>query len=271
MKSQTDLLTSEFFAPVLGVARQTALWVAFVSAGTAFAQNLVVNGDFELSPAGWASRMGGTDSSPAGWTDISPALNPHAWVLAYGTIGRAGEFVPFPLGSQQFNLWGPASAPGNGGVYSGTVESMESPTADQFYAGDADPYYQGGIQQTINDLTIGQTYELTFDWATGQYVGFHGATESSWIVSFGSESFQTDMLANASQDFQPWRSQTYTFTASAASQVLSFLAAGAPGGLPPISLLDNVKLTAVPEPSSAVLIMLGLGMSSSFFRRRSRS
>ncbi|QXQ08678.1 PEPxxWA-CTERM sorting domain-containing protein [Sphingosinicellaceae bacterium] len=61
-----------------------------------------------------------------------------------------------------------------------------------------------------------------------------------------------------------------TFTASAVSQVLSFLAVGTPNGAPPISFLDGVSLTAaVPEPATWGLMLVGFGAVGITARRRS--
>ncbi len=63
-----------------------------------------------------------------------------------------------------------------------------------------------------------------------------------------------------------------TFTASAASQLLSFTATGAPSGEPPWLLLDGVNLvdtTAVPEPSSLIMVSIGtIGVLGVGLRRR---
>ena len=62
-----------------------------------------------------------------------------------------------------------------------------------------------------------------------------------------------------------------TFTATGASQVLSFLSIGTPTGLPPIAMLDNVSLTAaVPEPATWAMMFVGFGMigASARYRRR---
>ncbi len=129
----------------------------------------------------------------------------------------------------------------------------------------------GAIQQTINNLVVGQTYQLSFDWAAAQQASFYGTTTESWIVSLGDQTFSTEILTNPSEDFQDWRQQVFTFTATGTSEVLSFLAAGTPMGNPPFSLLDNVQLNAVPEPDSLPLMLSGLGLLVVSSRRRSKT
>lgn len=238
---------SRIKASLLGLAVSIAVSTAGHS------QELVVNGGFE-------------DYLP---NSLQGPLEPfHAWSFVYtpqtiavitgvmgpGTIGRQGVgILPAPT-PQAFNVYGPTDAFGNGGNYSGTVESMESPSGGNFLLMDGDPNYAAFLTQTISGLVIGGQYELTFDWAAGQLVGFDGPTTESWAVKFGDESYHTEFSSNAEHDFRPWQAESVTFTATATSQVLSFIAEGTPVGFPPISLLDNVSILSVPEPGCVTLV-----------------
>jgi len=53
---------------------------------------------------------------------------------------------------------------------------MTSPDGGKFVEADGDTSYRGAITQTINGLTPGQRYTLTFDQAAGQQTGFTGST-----------------------------------------------------------------------------------------------
>jgi len=68
----------------------------------------------------------------------------------------------------------------------------------------------------------------------------------------------------------PWLQQTVLFTATSTSQVLTFLSAGTPSGLPPMVALDGVSLVAAPEPASMAMMGSGLALLGYFQRRRQR-
>ncbi|UAJ11857.1 PEPxxWA-CTERM sorting domain-containing protein [Polymorphobacter megasporae] len=53
--------------------------------------------------------------------------------------------------------------------------------------------------------------------------------------------------------------ESFTFTATGTTEVLSFLALGTPEGKPPFSLLDGVSGT-VPEPATWAMMIGGLGL-----------
>ena len=90
-------------------------------------------------------------------------------------------------------------------------------------------------------------------------------------MNFGSDSQVSTLMNNASHGDVPWMSQSVTFTASAASEVLSFLALGTPSGVPPFVLLDGVDVQAVPEPSTWVLLGAGaFGLLASRKLRKKR-
>ncbi len=145
-----------------------------------------------------------------------------------------------------------------------------SPDGGKFVEADGDPSYRGAITQTINGLTPGQRYTLTFDQAAGQQAGFKGPTTERWQVSFGANTQLSSQFSLLQGGVGPWQVQTMVFQASTASQVLSFLASGTPNGAPPISFLDGVSLTeTVPEP--VTLSLLGVSLAGTLvFRHRAK-
>jgi hypothetical protein len=157
----------------------------------------------------------------------------------------------------------------------------DSPDGGAFMLLDADPNFTGPLQQTINGLTPGKKYALSFYWAAGELSNRKGYISSQLTGSFGGDPFATPEFDNSHPyydnplsldgDFSGWSKQTFTFTAHSASQLLSFLAVGSPAAnLPPVALLDGVSLTSVPEPATWAMMTLGVAGLGAAMRRRRR-
>jgi PEP-CTERM motif len=154
-------------------------------------------------------------------------------------------------------LWGPTNAtPVNNGL---TV----SPVGGNFIAQDGDYYYHGTISQTINGLTPGKKYDVSFYWAVAQAAGFGfpgGNVDNQYFVSLGTETQSTALVTVPYQGFSGWMPENFVFTATDLSEDLSFLAEGGVAiGIPPMALLDGVSMTAVPEPSTWAMLLTGFG------------
>jgi len=155
-----------------------------------------------------------------------------------------------------------------------------SPDGGNYVISHCDPRYRDSIYQTVNNLTIGQVYTLTFTQASGQNVGYSGPTWQQWIVDFGGQIRYSDVMVTPAQGSIPWRLQTLTFTATAKTQTLTFLANGGDvvdgklkigSDLAPIAYLDAVNLDVVPEPGSLALSCLGIFGVRLLFRLRATS
>jgi hypothetical protein len=154
-----------------------------------------------------------------------------------------------------------------------------SPDGGNFVEADAAPSFRGVIYQTVTGLTVGQTYAVSFYQAAGQQTGFTGSTTEQWIVGWGATLTDSQANTQSSSLFTlpqggvgAWQAQTMNFTATAVSEVLSFLANGTPDGEPPIAFLDGVKINPVPEPGALALMGVGLlGVSLARLRRRAKS
>ena len=227
-----------------------ALAAAAMSALPAQAVNLVVNGGFEATTNGKGQL--GFNTNATGWTNV----NGYTFLYTPGTVDSSGALGE----SGNVSMWGT----NNGGLNA----IPNSPTGGNFIAFDGG-YKVTPLQQTIIGLVVGQKYDLGFDWGAAQQFGYTGATTDQWQVSLGNETHSTAIIANASHGFSGWVHQNFTFTATGASEVLSFLAIGTPNGVPPFALLDGVTLAAaVPEPSTWALMLGGVAVIGFIARRR---
>jgi choice-of-anchor C domain-containing protein len=130
----------------------------------------------------------------------------------------------------------------------------------------------GSIFQTF-DVVTGQTYQVTFDIA-GNPAG--GPTLKTLTTSTNETivlpSFNTTgkTLANMG-----WTPVSFNFTATGPTETLTFLSTtttdSGVNGLPTAfgPALDNVSVTAVPEPSTWAMMILGfLGVGLASYRRK---
>ena len=227
------------------------------SAGVAHAGPILVqNGNFELSSNGGNKKINGTTAETNGTTLTG-------WTSSQGTNGSGGY---------NFLLNG-ATATTDKSVLrleGATNGFTGSPTGGNFFASDSQ-WYPGTLSQLISGLTIGTSYLLTFDFALAQQAGFSGANyDNYWQVGFGKTTQNSTKLTIPDDGFSGWKSATMAFTATSASEMLSFLARGTAPGAPPFMLLDNVALNAaqVPEPETWTMLLGGLALIGFMARRR---
>lgn len=234
--------------------------VMAISTSANAAVELVTNGGFESGPAvntqfGGQSGGGYTASqSVTGWTGLGGTHLQFYFVGGTQSTVDAIDRYDDPL-----DRFGPSF-------------NTLSPNGGNFVAldGDQDPTVnvQGGISQIINGLTVGQQYQLTFNWGAAQLANRTGPTTEQLHIQFGSSAADTAILAIGSQGFSGWQTATMLFTATGVSQTLSFLSVGTPEGLPPMAVLDGVSLTAVPEPTTWAMMLVGFGGLGAIIRRR---
>lgn len=258
------------------------------------AANLIVNGDFSTTNANIINQQIGVANSAVaageralltGWVSgtVASPLTPSNgaqsnlnFIFGPGDAGTIGALTKYTPQGVEFPAYTANPSPGpldaSGGntrlvLYSTTNTQgplgldtipSSSPVGGNYVAldGSADV---GPLSQQLTGLTIGTEYDLSFYWAAAQQQGYQapqGLTELL-KVSLGGQSISTAQISYAQYTFQDWRQVTMRFKADAVDPVLSFLSVGTPNGLPPFALLDGVSLEAVPEPSAALLGVLG--------------
>ncbi len=238
----------------LSVFGMSALALALGMSGAAHAGSLVTNGGFETTTNGGGQLGYNTDAT--GWSTSG-----YNFLFPSGTADN-GTGVSGQYGNLQ--LWGPGNGSANG-------LPASSPDGGNYVAADG-AYSVGPISQTISGLTVGSQYAVSFYWAGAQQYGFTSPTQEQWNVSLGSDTQSTAIVNNVNHGFTGWMGQTFTYTATSTSEVLSFLAYGTPSGVPPFALLDGVTMNAVPEPSAMVLMGIGAaGFGIAALRRRAKS
>ncbi|HTV44301.1 MAG TPA: PEP-CTERM sorting domain-containing protein [Stellaceae bacterium] len=222
-----------------------------------------------------------TASEPTGWSIGSVAQ--YSNLIFVGNQGSEGS-----------------SANGTYGVY-GTF-SNTVPAGYNFYQADGNPQYESTIMQTISGLTAGVTYDLSFQQAAGQQIGFSGPTTEQWLVFLGAGGIGVDcpthstscsvtgthdnieeaspLMDTPSEGNVDWNNVDLTFTPTAAdlndgTAVLTFLAWGDGGSTvnqPPTVFLEGVNTTpVVPEPATLSVLGVGLlGLGVVMMRRRNK-
>lgn len=225
--------------------RQAATLLLLTVPAHATITSFQTNGSFE-NTNGASSSFEITDSNLPGWTISNATGNSVACVVFPGTSATN------PCGVNGIAFWG----------------GVTSPDGGNYVAIDGGSQYTATISQTLTGLTIGATYQVSFDMATSQIVGYAGTTENYWQVSFGSETQNSTTVQNPSENFTAWITQTLTFTADNTSDVLSFLAVGTPNSEPPMVLLDGVTVTGQGAPEPATYALMGLGLVGVFAAAR---
>lgn len=244
-----------------------------VSAGAAFAAttNLVKNGGLvpsdnlrtgpKAAPSAGINKgtgVGGTIPSIYSipeWTVTDNPKNVGGWVnnLMYSvSSGKTFSRYGYGLNSARQN------GRKNWTLFGAPTQEVHSVDGSGWYlASDGDPKYSGSISQEIFGLTVGDEYKVEFWQAAGQFDcsfnynytvcekgPYNQPTTNWWEVTFGGVTQNSTVISQPKNaNVSPWHKQILTFTANAASMMLSFLANGTPGEQPPTALLSAISVT----------------------------
>lgn len=122
----------------------------------------------------------------------------------------------------------------------------------------------GGVEQTIATVA-GQSYKVTFDLA-GNPDGAPTIKTIDVTYDGGSAAFNFDTTGHT-ESSMGWTPESFVFTATGASTTFDFSSADA---TPYGPALDNVSISAVPEPATWAVMTIGLIGLGGVLRRRRR-
>jgi len=210
--------------------------------------NLLINGTFDNTKGSFevnrdygAMELYRYSTSIPGWTVVAPSsLVDIAWI---------GSPNPYLM----------TASPGNSSQYLLDLTGYNDGANGQY----------AGVSQTV-PTTPGQTYQLTFDLGSHNYFDVQGAPGIQVIINnqaVGGPYYATVIGQNT------WTTETMTFTASSGSTSILLNGVSSGGSILMIGL-DNVTLTAVPEPTTMIagaLLLLPFGATTLRILRNRKS
>lgn len=213
----------------------TVVALAAASSPAAHAANFLVNGNFEAGPTG---------PSAPGWviedaTNSLPPANPNSVLVLTGN-----DYIP---------------CCGAGGSVAALANKFAS-----FGAGDSlnDP---NRIQQSYT-TTQGRK-RLTFDYGSIGAPGTHSLTAGVYNLVTNSFVQISTVTATQSNNFDTlFTTYTVDFSSAAGFENIQFVSFD--GTASKDVFLDNVSISAVPEPASWALMITGFGLVGGAMRRR---
>lgn len=195
-------------------------------------------------------------------------------LLANGSFEQ-GTFVnsgtggyPLPVGSTVITGWTVSNAE-LAWLENGNSYGLETPFGSYFLdlTGYHDSLPYGGVAQTIA-TTPGAQYVLSFDIGADQSAGTYGGPMSV-AASAGSTAGSFTFTAPVGSLGNYWGEFDLPFTATGASTAITLTGTSSAGGQ--YLGLDNVSVTAAPEPSQSAALGIGfLSLGAMVLRARKR-
>lgn len=214
--------------------RLATLSVLLLAALTARAESLVVNGSLNGSIA--------NNDVPTGWTVLAGTPDTMDTTSNVGVSG----WLSFGVA--------PTASP-DGGTWVGLGAKSD---------------YIESIGQTLSGLSVGQTYTVSWqaaNFGVNNSIDSYLGSNAIGVMLDGASIGQGATLSLSSS----WATQSLTFVATSASQLLSFSLAHAEKaylGIDGISVTAGGVTPAVPEPSSWLLMAMGVAAVGAMRRRQ---
>lgn len=174
--------------------------------------------------------------------------------------GNPGSFTTLTNGSTVVNGW---IVGGTSIDWIGTYWTAQ----DGFRSVDLAGSGNGSISQVIATI-VGQVYKVSFwvarnpDGGITPRTGFVDVGGALTAISFGNGS--------SSRTNMGWELRDYTFTASSTSTTLKFSSDPATSSSNFGMALDNVSISAVPEPATWLMMLFGFGLIGGALRSRKK-
>ena len=199
----------------------------------------------------------------------APAAHAATELLVNGGFDDIGGATPEGWGGLTYYAGGPATLPGwtveAGSVDLTDTNSAWGPAASGQYSLDINGWSQGTIAQSFGTV-LGRLYTVSFAYSRNPANAPFTATAS---VSAGGEDLDVTALGDGSfggLSNMAWERASFTFTGTGETETIR-LASGI-GGNAGVFFDDVSVSTAVPEPSSWAIAIMGFGLMGAALRRR---
>ncbi len=203
-----------------------------------------------------------------------------AFASANLLVDGSFESAVLPDGTYQYyegtSLYGWAASTGAGDAIE-IRNDVVGKAQDGTYYAELDARHNSSMSQSFA-TTVGQTYTLSFWYSNRAQSDVYNSVFAggvvpvstqgmSYNVGAGDVAVPTIGTANTTADNQ-WQLYSTTFVATGASTTLSFAATGTSDSWG--TSVDNIAVSAVPEPASAALLLSGFLVLAGLGRRRNR-